>query len=48
MPKYWGNKFSHTGVSPKRVKRNRRREKEKRERAKVSNYDGQYLTPEPK
>ena len=30
MPKYWGNKFSHTGDSPKWVKSKRRREKEKR------------------
>ena len=30
MPNYWGNKFSHTGDSPKWVKSKRRREKERK------------------
>ena len=29
MQKYWGNKFSHTGDSPKWVKSKRRREKKR-------------------
>ena len=43
MPKYWGNKFSHTGDSPKWVKsKRRRREKRKKtERPKVGNNNGQ-------
>ena len=31
MPKYWGNKFSHTGDSSKSIKSRRRREKKKKE-----------------
>ena len=41
-----GNKISASGVSPKWVKSNERREKEERE--KVSDYNGQYITPELK
>ena len=40
-----GNKIPASGVSPKWVKSN---EQEEEERAKVSNYNGQYLIPEPK
>ena len=36
----WGNKFSHTGVSPKWVKSKRQREKE-RERLNNGNNNGQ-------
>ena len=42
MPKYLGNKFSASGVSPKWVKSNRRKRKQKkRERKKVGNNNGQ-------
>ena len=30
MPKYWGNKFSASGVSPKWIKSKRRREKKEK------------------
>ena len=39
MSKYGGNKISASGVSPKRVKSRR---------AKVNDYNGQYLSPEPR
>ena len=38
MPKYWGNKFSRTGDSPKWVESKRRRE---RERLNDGNNNGQ-------
>ena len=42
MPKYWGNKFSASGVSAKWVKNNRcRKKKKKRGRPKVGNNYGQ-------
>ena len=40
MPKYWGNKFSHTGVSPEVVQKQIRREKIK-ERLNDGNNNGQ-------
>ena len=43
-----GNKISASGVFPKWVKRNRRRERQEEESEKVSDYNGQYLSPEPK
>ena len=41
-------KISAMGVSPEWVKSNECREKKKRERAKVNDYNGQYLLPEPR
>ena len=41
MPKYGGNKTSASGVFPKWVKRNRRRERQEEESEKVSYYNGQ-------
>ena len=45
MPKYGGNKIVAFGLFPKWVKSNRHRERERR--TKVSDYNGQYLSPEP-
>ena len=45
MPKYEGGRISPSGVSPKWVKSKRR--KRRRNRAKVNDYNGQYLLPEP-
>ena len=42
-----GNKISASGVSSKWVKSNRHRKREER-REKFSDYNGQYLSPEPK
>ena len=46
MPKYEWGKTSPLGVSPKWCK-SKRHKREKKERAKVNDYNGQYLLPEP-
>ena len=43
-----GNEISATGVSPKWVESNRCRGEREERRAKVNDYNGQYLSPEPK
>ena len=47
MPKCGGNQISASGVFPKWVKSNERRERDEEERAKVSVNNGQYILPEP-
>ena len=47
MPKYGRGGISASGVSLKWVKSNRGRKREI-ERKKISDYNGQYLSPEPK
>ena len=51
MPKYGGKQIFSLGSFPEWVKSNRRREKNKNKkerRVKVSDYNDQYLSPEPK
>ena len=47
MPKYWWKQISSLGSFPKWVQ-SKRRKREKKERAKVNDYNGQNLSPEPK
>ena len=50
MPKYWAKQNFSLRSFPKVVKSKLRKsikKKKKKERAKVNDYNGQYLSPEP-
>ena len=48
MPKYWGKQNLSRGSFPRSGSKAIDVEREKEERAKVDEYNGQYLSPEPR